>query len=126
MPWIRHVHVSDKTRVAPGESGKDDYRPFFAVLKRGGYDGLVSVEANGFDNIAGMGPRVLSLLKRQGIIDVWHDRRIGAGQDFCKAIDDHVETDDLILLLVSADFLDPAAPDFFSSPGCPSPPSPRS
>jgi hypothetical protein len=48
----------------------------------------------------------LSLLKRQGIIDVWHDRRIGAGQDFAKAIDEHVETDDIILLLVSADFLD--------------------
>src|SRR4051812_48541204 len=48
----------------------------------------------------------LSLLKRQGIIDVWHDRRIGAGQDFATAIDKHVQTDDIILLLVSADFLD--------------------
>jgi hypothetical protein len=48
----------------------------------------------------------LSLLKRQGIIDVWHDRRIGAGQDFAKQIDSHVETDDIILLLVSSDFLD--------------------
>jgi hypothetical protein len=48
----------------------------------------------------------LSLLKRQGIIDVWHDRRIIAGQDFAKEIDRHVETDDIILLLVSADFID--------------------
>ena len=48
----------------------------------------------------------LSLLKRQGIIDVWHDRRIGAGQEFAKEIDRHVETDDIILLLVSSDFLD--------------------
>lgn len=48
----------------------------------------------------------LSLLKRQGIIEVWHDRRIGAGQDFGKEIDRHVEIDDIILLLVSADFLD--------------------
>jgi hypothetical protein len=47
----------------------------------------------------------LSLLKRQGIIEVWHDRRIGAGQDFSKEIDRHVETDDIILLLVSSDFL---------------------
>jgi hypothetical protein len=47
----------------------------------------------------------LALLKRQGIIEVWHDRRIGAGQDFGKEIDRHVETDDIILLLVSADFL---------------------
>lgn len=48
----------------------------------------------------------LSLLKRQGIIDVWHDRRIGAGQNFARQIDHHVETDDIILLLVSSDFLD--------------------
>lgn len=48
----------------------------------------------------------LSLLKRQGIIDVWHDRRIVAGQDFTKEIDRHIETDDIILLLVSADFID--------------------
>ncbi|AXK80763.1 toll/interleukin-1 receptor domain-containing protein [Pseudolabrys taiwanensis] len=48
----------------------------------------------------------LSLLKRQGVIEVWHDRRIGAGQDFGKEIDHHIETDDIILLLISADFLD--------------------
>jgi TIR domain-containing protein len=48
----------------------------------------------------------LSLLKRQGVIEVWHDRRIGAGEDFARQIDHHVETDDIILLLVSSDFLD--------------------
>jgi TIR domain len=47
----------------------------------------------------------LALLKRQGIIDVWHDRRIAAGQDFAQEIDRHIETDNIILLLVSADFL---------------------
>jgi hypothetical protein len=48
----------------------------------------------------------LSLLKRQGIIDVWHDRRISAGEDFAEQIDQHVESDDIILLLISSDFLD--------------------
>ncbi|MFZ3033430.1 MAG: toll/interleukin-1 receptor domain-containing protein [Parvibaculum sp.] len=48
----------------------------------------------------------LSLLKRQGTIEVWHDRRIGAGADFVQQIDHHIESDDIILLLVSADFLD--------------------
>ncbi|WP_234683522.1 toll/interleukin-1 receptor domain-containing protein [Bradyrhizobium monzae] len=47
----------------------------------------------------------LSVLKRQGVIEVWHDRRIGAGQDFAAEIDRHIETDDIILLLVSSDFL---------------------
>lgn len=48
----------------------------------------------------------LSTLKRQGVIETWHDRRIGAGEDFAGVIDRHVETDDIILLLVSADFID--------------------
>jgi hypothetical protein len=47
----------------------------------------------------------LSILKRQGVVDVWHDRRIGAGQEFALEIDRHVESDDIILLLVSPDFL---------------------
>jgi sugar phosphate isomerase/epimerase len=45
---IAHVHVADKDgRVAPGESGTSDYRKFFGVLKRAGYDGMISVEALG-------------------------------------------------------------------------------
>ena len=47
----------------------------------------------------------LSMLKRQGVIETWHDRRIGAGQEIHPAIDHHVESDEIILLLVSADFL---------------------
>jgi hypothetical protein len=47
----------------------------------------------------------LFILQRQGVITMWHDRRIGAGQDFAHEIDNHVETDDIVLLLVSADFL---------------------
>jgi hypothetical protein len=47
----------------------------------------------------------LTLLKRTGIIDTWHDRRIGAGEDIGRETDRHVDTDDIILLLVSADFL---------------------
>lgn len=47
----------------------------------------------------------LAVLKNQGIIHAWHDRRIGAGQEIDQQIDQHIETDDIILLLVSADFL---------------------
>ncbi len=47
----------------------------------------------------------LSMLKRQGAIDTWHDRRIGAGEELNRVIDDHINTDDIILLLVSADFI---------------------
>lgn len=64
MGSIRHVHVADKEgRVPPGVSGQADYRPLFRVLKRGGYQGLVSVEAGKFDDIAGLGPIVLATLR---------------------------------------------------------------
>lgn len=47
----------------------------------------------------------LAMLKRQGVIETWHDRRIGAGENIDDAIDEHIDTDDIILLLVSPDFI---------------------
>jgi internalin A len=47
----------------------------------------------------------IKLLQRQGIISTWHDRRIVAGENWADAIDDSFNRADLILLLVSADFL---------------------
>lgn len=47
----------------------------------------------------------LAILKKQGVINTWHDRRIGAGQNIDHAIDEHINSDDIILLLVSSDFL---------------------
>lgn len=47
----------------------------------------------------------LSMLKHQGAIETWHDRRITTGDDFAGVIDARLEAADLILLLVSADFL---------------------
>ncbi|MGB8988216.1 MAG: toll/interleukin-1 receptor domain-containing protein, partial [Candidatus Sulfotelmatobacter sp.] len=47
----------------------------------------------------------LSGLRRQGMISSWHDRRITAGEDFGAAIDSHINTADVILLLVSPDFI---------------------
>jgi hypothetical protein len=47
----------------------------------------------------------LSLLRREGVIDEWHDRRIDAGQEWAGEIDAHLNSAAVILLLVSADFL---------------------
>jgi hypothetical protein len=47
----------------------------------------------------------LSILKRQGVITGWHDRRIGAGREWEGEIDRHLNTAGVILLLISADFL---------------------
>lgn len=47
----------------------------------------------------------LALLKRQGVIDDWHDRRIGAGTEWAGQIDRYLKSSQIILLLISADFL---------------------
>jgi sugar phosphate isomerase/epimerase len=66
MPWIRHVHVADKDgRVAAGESGTADYRPFFRVLKKAKYQGAISVEALNFNDFETVGKRVIAFLHRQ-------------------------------------------------------------
>jgi hypothetical protein len=40
------------------------------------------------------------------VIKEWYDRDIDAGEEWRNAIDKHLEAADIILLLVSADFID--------------------
>jgi len=47
----------------------------------------------------------LALLRRKGVIRPWHDRGIVPGQEWDKTIDEQLAMADLILLLVSMDFL---------------------
>ncbi len=45
-------------------------------------------------------------LQREELIDVWHDRDISPGTEWEKEIDKHLNTSQIILLLVSPDFMD--------------------
>ena len=47
----------------------------------------------------------LKIMQRQGLIQFWHDRRITAGSEWKGEIDENLERADIILLLVSADFI---------------------
>lgn len=47
----------------------------------------------------------LSMLKRNKIIDAWHDRKIVPGQDWSKEISENLELSELILFLISPSFL---------------------
>lgn len=47
----------------------------------------------------------LAALKRSGLIREWHDRKIIAGQDWDKEISRHLESAQLVLFLISADFI---------------------
>ena len=47
----------------------------------------------------------LSILRKQGLITEWHNRMIGAGKDVAEEIDIHLNTSQIILLLISPDFI---------------------
>jgi internalin A len=47
----------------------------------------------------------LKLLQREGLIQQWHDRQIIPGTDWQQELDTHLEQSDVVLLLVSPDFL---------------------
>jgi hypothetical protein len=47
----------------------------------------------------------LSLLQRQGLIKIWYDRDISAGKEWEKEIDTNLNKAQIILLLVSPDFV---------------------
>jgi hypothetical protein len=47
----------------------------------------------------------LTLLVRQGVVDVWHDRLIRPGHDWARAIDENLDHANLVLMLISADFI---------------------
>src|SRR5437867_12063493 len=50
--------------------------------------------------------RHLRPLQRQGLIDVWHDRDISAGTKWEEEIDKRLNEANIILLLISPDFMD--------------------
>ncbi len=47
----------------------------------------------------------LSILRRSGVITDWHDRKINAGEEWDGKIDEHLNTAQIILLLISPDFM---------------------
>lgn len=48
----------------------------------------------------------LKILERRGLLAPWHDRRIVPGQDWSQQIDTHLRVAELVLLLVSKDFIE--------------------
>ncbi|HMS05544.1 MAG TPA: DUF4276 family protein [Burkholderiaceae bacterium] len=47
----------------------------------------------------------LSLLRRQGLLELWSDHRIPAGGEFDKQISAELEAADIVILLISPDFM---------------------
>lgn len=60
-PLLAHVHVAERQdRAAPGTHG-EDLRPYFAALRRGGYDARISIECDWRDFAAQAGPAIATL-----------------------------------------------------------------
>src|SRR6266702_80555 len=47
----------------------------------------------------------LAALKKQGLIATWHNRQIRAGTNWSEEINKHLKTSQIILLLISPDFI---------------------
>jgi sugar phosphate isomerase/epimerase len=60
--WIKHIHVADTGRLAPG-LGEYPYAQFAGYLRQTGYDGMVSIECRWHDFQAEAGP-ALEFLRR--------------------------------------------------------------
>jgi TIR domain len=61
--------------------------------------------AHGDEKLRNALDKHLSALKRSSIIEIWHDRRLSPGTEFEGEIDQHLRSADLVLLLVSPDFM---------------------
>ena len=47
----------------------------------------------------------VALLRQQGLVNIWHDRKIDAGSEWVGEIDEHLNSADIVTLFISADFL---------------------
>ncbi len=61
---LTHIHVAEKQdRAAPGTHG-EDFRPYFSVLHRVGYDQRISIECRWRNFVAEVAPAI-AVLKEQ-------------------------------------------------------------
>jgi sugar phosphate isomerase/epimerase len=60
--WIKHIHVADTGRRAPG-TGQYPYAQFAAYLRQTGYDGMVSIECS-WQNFQAEAAPALDFLRR--------------------------------------------------------------
>jgi hypothetical protein len=81
----------------PGPRNKNKVRVFFSYSHRD-------------EDLRGELETHLAVLRHEGTIEAWHDRKVTAGNDWAGEINAHLSTADIILLLLS--------PDFLASPYC--------
>jgi CheY-like chemotaxis protein len=97
-PGLRRSHRPKKTKriqkmiSQPGAAGGQALKVFFCYSHRD-------------ESMRDRLDAHLSTLKHMWIVQTWHDRKISPGEEWNKSIDKYLNTADLILLLISPDFL---------------------
>lgn len=49
--------------------------------------------------------RHIEVLERQGLISLWHNRKVKAGTNWLQEVESHLQNAQIIILLLSSDFL---------------------
>jgi hypothetical protein len=106
---IEAVKFLPEQQDLPTEWSVSQERPSYlnAAVEAAGMPRLVNVfysYAHRDERLRGELDKHLSPLRRDRIA-VWHDRQITPGSDFSNEIDRHLATSDIVLLLISPDFL---------------------
>jgi O-acetyl-ADP-ribose deacetylase (regulator of RNase III) len=103
--------LGDREKLEMGRKLEEIHRRRLAVLsqihepKGDGLEAFLSYAHEDEELRVELGKH-LRALERQGLIRTWHDRMISPGAEWKNMIDTRLETSELVLLLISSDFLD--------------------
>jgi len=81
----------------------DESKPI-SSFNKGTFNVFVSYSHQDKEHLNKLG-RILTLLERSGLINVWYDRQILPGSEWDRTIKNELDNADIIILLVSYDFL---------------------
>jgi hypothetical protein len=104
-PSLGEEHVFVKTGRAKVLKAQDQYSPIPTALTPSNPPEVFISYSHEDEKLLERLEVHLNVLKRQKIVTLWHDRRISPGKDWEREIDKHLNTAQIILLLVSADFI---------------------
>jgi len=105
--WRVRQALMNQALIAPRKGQGGSVVPLKSASKKTGLKVFISYSHldEGFKNDL---VKHLEPLKKMNIIEAWHDRKLKAGDEWEKAISKNLKDADLILLLVSIDFINSA------------------
>jgi hypothetical protein len=87
--------ATPKVKTQEAQEIQETHRPLRIFISYAHHDEQLAEELR----------RHLSVLRRAGVVSEWYDRKIVPGVDWTRQISDQMEQSEIILLLISSDFL---------------------